>query len=113
MMLQHSTRVSQKPTQDHKNDSNKGKVANISSVGDADCPSHVSVASPSQGIRRDSKACGKTTGWEGYCTTRKSKEKAGKRQRRGELLLAKGNTDLGAQRSSATAEQDPRPNSYL
>lgn len=46
-MLQHSTRVSQKPTQDHENDSNKGQVANISSVGDDDCPSHGSVASPS------------------------------------------------------------------
>lgn len=79
-MLQCSTRVPQKPTQDHKNDSNKGKVANISSVGDDDCPSHGSIASPSQGIRRDSKACGKTTGWEGYCTTRKSKEKAGRQE---------------------------------
>lgn len=113
MMLQHSTRVSQKPTQDHENDSNKGQVANISSVRDDDCPSHGSVASPSQDFRRDNKACGKTTGWEGYCTTRKSKEKAGKRQRRGELLLTKGNTELGAPRSSATAEQDPLSNRYL
>lgn len=47
MMLQCSTRVPQKPTQDHENDSNKGKVANISSVGDDDCPSHGSVASSS------------------------------------------------------------------
>lgn len=47
MMLQCSTRVPQKPTQDHENDGNKGKVANISSVGDDDCPSHGSVASSS------------------------------------------------------------------
>lgn len=38
MMLQCSTRVPQKPTQGHENDSNKGKVANISSVGVTTAP---------------------------------------------------------------------------
>lgn len=78
MMLQCPTRVPQKPSQDHENDSNKGKVATSSSVGDDDCPSQ------SQGVVRDSKACGPTTGWEGYCTTRKSKGKAGRLGRVGE-----------------------------
>lgn len=78
MTLQCSTRVPQKPTQDHENDSNKGKVANCSSVGGDDCPSRGPLPFPSQGTVRDSKACGPTTGWEGYCTTRKSKGKAGR-----------------------------------
>lgn len=78
MTLHCSTRVPQKPTQEHENDSNKEKVATISSVGDDDCPSHGSLRFPSQGVVRDGKACGKTTGWESYCTTRKKKEKAGR-----------------------------------
>lgn len=39
---------------------------------------------PSQGTERDGKAYGKTTGWEGYCTTRKNKEKAGRARAGGE-----------------------------
>lgn len=49
MTLQCSTRVSQKPTQDHENDSNKGKVANSSSVGDDDYPSRGSLPFPITG----------------------------------------------------------------
>lgn len=48
MMLQCSTRVPQKPSQDHENDSNKGKVATSSSVGD-DCPSRGSLPFPIAG----------------------------------------------------------------
>lgn len=78
MTLLCSTRVPQKPTQDHENDSNKGKVANSSSVGVTTAPPVGPFSSQSQGVVRDSKACGPTTGWEGYCTTRKSKGKAGR-----------------------------------
>lgn len=45
-MLQCSTRVPQKPTQDQENDSKEEKVANISSVGDDDDPSRGSRPFP-------------------------------------------------------------------
>ena len=46
-MLQCSTRVPQKPTQNHKNGSNEGKVANISSVRGDDRPSRGPPSLPS------------------------------------------------------------------
>lgn len=49
MMLQCSTRVPQKPSQDHENESNKGKVATSSSVGDDHCPSRGSLPFPIAG----------------------------------------------------------------
>lgn len=39
MMLQCSTSGPQNPSQDHENDSNKGKVVSASSEGDDDYPS--------------------------------------------------------------------------
>lgn len=47
---------------------------------------------------------GKTTGWESYCTTRKSEEVAG-RGGEGELMRNKVTLHGGA---SATAQPDPR-----
>lgn len=76
-MLQCSTRVPQKPTQNHKNGSNEGKVANISSVRGDDRPSRGPLPSPVAGRRKGQQGLWRTTGWEGYCTTRKSEGKAG------------------------------------
>lgn len=78
MMLQCSTRGPQNPSQDHENDSNKGKVVSASSVGDHNYPSPGAPSLWLQGAVRDREARGKDHGWEGYCTTRKSKERAGR-----------------------------------
>lgn len=54
------TRVPQKPTQNHKNGSNEGEVANISSVGVTTAPPKGPFPSQWQGVGRDSKAGGGT-----------------------------------------------------
>lgn len=50
VMLQCSSRVPQKPSQDEDNDSNEGKVAPISSVGDDDHPPPGPFPSRLQGV---------------------------------------------------------------
>lgn len=92
MMLQCSTRVPQKASQGHENDSNRRKVADVFSVGDDHHPSHGPFPPQLQGVVRDSKACGKDH-WLGELLHNPEEQGKAGQQGTGALLPTQGDTE--------------------